>query len=105
MAEETEKTKIEVKKKKSWFQRIPKDVLLSPAGVVLILLAIIIEIVDLIPIPILDQVWELPLEILFIVLLTILAKVPLKSSVIPFIIERIPLINDLLPTWLIRMIA
>lgn len=104
MAEETEIKKIGVKKKKSWFQKIPKDVLLSPAGVVLVFFAIIIEIIDLIPIPVLDQIWELPLEILFIFCLTILAKVPLKASIIPFIIERIPLINDILPTWLIRMI-
>jgi len=105
MAEETEKTKIEVKKKKGWFQKIPADVLLSPAGMILIFLAMIIEIIDLIPIPILDQIWELPLEIIFIFLLTVLAKVPLKASVIPFVIERIPIINDILPTWLIRMIA
>jgi len=105
MAEETGITKIGVKKKKGWFQKIPADVLLSPAGMVLIFFATIIEIIDLIPIPVIDQIWELPLEIIFIFLLTILAKVPLKASVIPFIIERIPIINDLLPTWLIRMIA
>jgi len=105
MAEETEKTKIEVKKKKGWFQKIPADVLLSPAGMILVFLAMIIEIIDLIPIPVLDQIWELPLEIIFIFLLTVLAKVPLKASVIPFVIERIPIINDILPTWLIRMIA
>ena len=100
-----EQRKKAITKKGGWFQKIPADVLLSPAGMVLIFFAIIIEIIDLIPIPVLDQIWELPLEIIFIFLLTILAKVPLKASVIPFIIERIPLINDLLPTWLIRMIV
>jgi len=104
MTEELETPKIEVKKKKSWFQRIPRSVLFSPTGIVLVFFAILIEIIDLIPIPIIDQIWELPLEIAFIFFLTVLAKVPLRASVIPFIIERIPMINDFLPTWLIKMI-
>jgi hypothetical protein len=91
------------KKKGGWFQKIPKDILFSPAGVVLILFAIFMEIFDWIPIPFFDQIWELPLEIVFIILLALLAKVPLKASITPFIIERIPLISDLLPTWVIRM--
>jgi len=102
---EEQRKKAIVKKKKGWFHKIPADVLLSPAGMVLIFLALIIEIIDWIPLPLIDQIIELPLEIIFIFLLTILANVPLKASVIPFIIERIPIINDLLPTWLIRMIA
>lgn len=93
------------KKKGGWFQKIPTDVLLSPGGMILIFLALLIEIIDWIPIPILDQIWELPLEIVFIILLTIIAKVPLKASIIPFIIERIPVLNDILPTWVIRILA
>lgn len=105
MAEETPTTKIVAPKKKGWFQKIPADILLSPGGMVLIFFALLIEIIDWIPIPVLDQIIELPLEIIFIALLTIIAKVPLKASVIPFIIERIPVINDILPTWVIRMLA
>lgn len=91
------------KKKGGWFKKIPTGVLLSPAGMILIFFAIIMEVVDLIPIPVIDQLWELPFELIFIFLLSVLAKVPLKSSVIPFLIERIPIVNDLLPTWVIRM--
>ena len=106
MAEEkTQPIKTPVPKKKGWFQKIPADVLLSPGGMVLIFFAIIMEIVDLIPLPVVDQIWELPFEIVFIILLTLIAKVPLKTSLIPFLIERIPVINDILPTWVIRMLA
>lgn len=94
-----------VPKKKGWFSKIPTDVLLSPGGVVLVFFAIIMEVLDIIPIPFVDQLWELPLELIFIVLLTIIAKVPLKTSIIPFLIERIPVINDILPSWVIRMLA
>ncbi len=95
--------KITAPKKKGWFQKIPSDVLLSPSGMVLIFFALIMEIIDVIPIPFIDQLWELPLEIIFIILLIIIAKVPIKSCLIPFIIERIPVISDILPTWVIRM--
>lgn len=63
------------------------------------------EIVDLIPLPLLDNLWELPLEVIFIALLAVLADVPLKASIIPLIVERIPIINDILPTWVIRMLT
>lgn len=106
MAEETETIKVAVKKKKGgWFQKIPTQVLLSPVGIILIFFAIVMEVIDWIPIPVVDQIWELPLELLFIGLLTVLAKVPIKASVIPFLVERIPVLSDILPTWVIRMIA
>ncbi len=92
-------------KKKGWFQKIPTHVLLSPAGAVLVIFALFMEILDLIPIPFIDQIWELPLELGFILLLTILAKVPVKASLIPFIVERIPVLSDILPTWVIRLLA
>lgn len=93
------------KKKGKWFKKIPTEVLLSPGGMVLIFFAFLMEVLDIIPIPFIDQLWELPLELIFLVLLTIIAKVPLKTSVIPFVVERIPIINDILPTWLIRMLG
>jgi len=107
MPEEKEKPeKVSVAKKKSgWFKKIPADVLLSPAGMVLIFFAIIMEIVDLIPLPFVDQLWELPFEIVFVILLTVLAKVPIKTSIIPLLVERIPIISDILPTWVIRMLV
>lgn len=92
------------KKKGGWFQKIPRDVLLSPGGMVLILFAIIMELVDLIPIPFIDQLWEIPFEILFIVFfLAIVKDASFKSLVIPIILERIPILNDILPSFLIRM--
>jgi len=103
MAEE--KVKVAAKKKKGWFQKIPTRVLFSPAGVILIFFAMVMEVIDWIPLPVVDQLWELPLEILFIILLTVLAKVPIKTSVIPFALERIPILSDVLPTWVIRMIV
>jgi len=103
MPEETLPLETPVPKKKGWFQKIPKDILLSPGGMVLIFFALIIEIIDWIPLPIIDQIIELPLEIFFIVLLVVITKTSFKSLLIPFIIERIPIISDILPTWLIRM--
>jgi hypothetical protein len=94
-----------ITKKKGWFSKIPTGVILSPAGLVLLIYAVVMEVVDLIPLPIADQIWELPLEIGFIILLGVLAKVPLKTSIIPFILERIPVLSDILPTWIIRLLA
>lgn len=102
---EKKTAKTPVSKKGGWFKKIPAGVILSPGGMILVFFAVIMEILDLIPIPLFDQIWELPLEIIFIVLLGIIAKVPLKTSLIPFLIERIPVINDILPTWVIRMLA
>ena len=101
--EKPPKKEVAPKKKGGWFQKIPTDVLLSPGGMVLFFLALLIEIIDWIPLPVIDQIIELPLEIMFIVLLAIIAKTSFKSLIIPFIIERIPIISDILPTWLIRM--
>jgi len=93
------------KKKGGWFQKIPTDILLSPGGMILVFLAIIIEVIDWIPLPLIDQIIELPLEIMFIVLFVVITKASFKSLIIPFIIERIPLISDILPTWVIRMLV
>jgi hypothetical protein len=89
--------------KKSRLSKIPTEVLLSPGGIILIFFALVLELLDLIPIPFLDQIWELPFELIFIFLLIIIAKVPIKSCLLPFIIERVPAINDILPTWLLRL--
>ncbi len=104
MAEEEEKPeKISVPKKKGgWFQKIPTDVLLSPGGMILISVAGILEILDWIPLPVLDQLWELPLEIVFIILLVAIVKdINWRALVIPFGLERIAGISDVLPTWIL----
>jgi len=92
------------KKKGAWFQKIPHEILLSPPGVILVIFAFIIEVIDWIPIPPpFDQIIEIPLELFFLLYLVIITKMSFKSIIIPFIIERIPLISDILPTWLIRL--
>ena len=91
------------KKKGGWFQKIPAEILLSPGGMILIFFALIIEIVDWIPGLGIDLIWEVPLDISFMILLSIIAKIPLKSLIIPFVIECIPIVNDIVPTWVIRM--
>ncbi len=98
-----EKIPTSVKKKNGWFKKIPSEILFSPIGVVLFAYAGIMEIIDIIPIPVLDNLWELPFEIVFVIMLMVFAKVPLKASIIPLLVERIPIINDILPTWVIRM--
>lgn len=107
MAEEKKIETVPIPKKAGWFQKIPTDILLSPAGMVLISFAGLMELLDLIPLPIADQIWEIPLEIIFIILLVRLAHVSLKSCIIPFFGERIVSIVtagfDFIPTWLIRM--
>jgi len=92
------------KKQSKWFKKIPPEVLGSPGGMILLLMAGVMEIIDLIPVPFIDNLWELPLEIIFMVLLATVAKLPLQSMVIPFIVERIPIINDIIPTWLLRVL-
>jgi hypothetical protein len=92
------------KKKKSRFKKIPKEFLLTPGGVLLIFTALIMELLDFIPIsPPFDQIIEIPLEIFFMVLLKFAAGMPIRSMIIPFIIERVPGLGDFLPTWLIRI--
>jgi len=94
--------KIKNPKKGGWFQKIPSEVLLSPGGIILILFAIAMEISDPL-IPGGSLTIEILPEIIFIILLRVIAKVPLKAAVIPLLIERIPVISDIVPTWLIRM--
>ncbi|MEK9134683.1 MAG: hypothetical protein AAB451_00010 [Patescibacteria group bacterium] len=91
------------KKQSKWRKKIPPEVLNSPGGTILIVMAGIMELIDLVPIPFLDQLWELPLEIIFMIFLANIAKLPFQSLIIPFVIERIPIVNDILPTWIIRL--
>ena len=90
------------KKRGGWFQKIPPEVLFSPGGIILIIFAFMMEALDPL-IPGGSLTVEMIPEILFMILLRIVAKVPLKSMIIPFGIERIPVISDIVPTWLIRM--
>lgn len=93
------------RKRGGWFQKIPTEIIFSPGGVVLIFAAIGMEIIDLIPLPILDSLtWELIIEIAFMALLSIIAKASFKSMLIPLIVERVPVISDILPSWLLKLL-
>lgn len=103
--EEEEKTPKKKKKFGKRFKKIPKGVLFSPGGVILLFFALIMEIVDLlIPVSGVDSiVIELIPEIFFAFMLKIITGIPLSANIVPFLIERIPLISDILPTWFIRL--
>jgi len=90
------------KTKGKWLKKVPKDLLLTPGGVVLLSFAFLMELLDLIPGGAL--IWEWIPEIFFMFLLSTIAKIPLQGMVIPFIIERIPVVSDIVPSWLIRII-
>ena len=102
-----EKQTIKVPDKKGgWFQKIPTDILLSPGGMVLIFFALIMETIDFfVQVPVIEEIIMLPLNIIFCFFLVAIAKLPVKSLVIPFFIERIPFISSILPTWLIRILV
>ncbi len=92
------------KKKGGFFEKIPRDILFSPGGAVLLTFSLFMEGLDWIPIPILDSfTWELVLELIFIVLLVLIARVSFKGLIIPFIIERLPGISDILPSWFLKL--
>lgn len=101
MPEETSQIKKPAKKGK-WFRKIPKEFLFSPGGITLVFLAIFFEILDIF-IPGGSLTFEIIPDLVFACFLIIIARVPFQSTVIPLLIERIPLISDILPTWLIRL--
>jgi hypothetical protein len=94
---------MEAVKKQKITKKVPPEVLTSPGGFLLLFLAVIMEGLDLIFLPFVDQIIELPLEITFIILFKIVTQLPLSSCILPFLIERIPVISDILPTWLLRL--
>ncbi|MDP2909965.1 MAG: hypothetical protein Q8N69_02760 [bacterium] len=93
-----------VKKGGGWFQKIPRDVLLSPSGLVLIMLAALGEIGDIIPLYPLDQLWEIFLEIIFNIFLVLITGISWKATMVPFIIERLDFLG-IFPTTLIKLLG
>ena len=100
MAEEKQTIKVP-DKKGGWFQKIPTDILLSPGGMVIVFVAIIVEVIGIIiPIPVIGFLIQLPLVIILYVLLMTVGGLSFKSLILVPIIE---LFFPFLPTWLVRI--
>jgi hypothetical protein len=88
-------------------KKISKEILFSPGGMILFFLAVLIEGLDLLPLPFFDQILEVPLEVFYFFLFKIITGVSFSECfryfLVPFLIERIPLISDILPTFLLRL--
>lgn len=93
----------EVQSKGRWSRKIPSNILFSPGGIILFLFALVMEGLDPL-IPGGSLTLEIIPEVIFVVFLRVIAKVPFTASLIPFIIERLPVISDIVPTWFIRML-
>jgi len=101
---ETPEPEIKTKKKfGKHLSKIPSNILLSPGGIILILFALIMEVTDIL-IPGGSLTIEIIPELIFVVLLLVIAKVPFTSTLLPFFIERIPILSDILPSWVIRLL-
>ncbi len=89
-------------KKSSLFQKISPDLLLSPGGMVIIFLSIFIEIIGIaVPWPVIGFVVQLPFQIILIILLITVAKLSIKSMIVPSIIE---FFFPFLPSWLVMIL-
>jgi hypothetical protein len=105
MEEEKNKnaSQVKVKKGKKRFNRIPPEILFSPAGMVLLFMAVVTEAMDLM-IPGSTFGIKLITDLFFVFFLMVVARSSFKSIILPFLIERIPLLSDLIPTWIVKMI-
>ncbi len=99
MAEE----KVKVKKRGNLVKKIPTEVLLSPGGIILLFWAIAIEAIDFI-IPGGGLTWKLMLDIPFLIFFVLITKASFRTLIVPFILERLPLLGDILPTWVLRLL-
>lgn len=79
--------------RKGWLKDIP---LMSPAGIILLTLGFIADLVGWIPLV------GLTFKVIFFVALFAIARPSLKSLIVPVIIEEIPVIN-LFPTCIVKM--
>ena len=85
-----------------FFKKIPREFLFSPGGFILVFIAVCFEALDIL-LPGSSLTIEIVPDLIFAILLILIARVPISSTILPFLIERIPIISDILPTWLIRL--
>jgi hypothetical protein len=104
----------ETKKQSRFFQKVSKDVLTSPGGMVCLFLAAFLEVLDWV----LDVFhfvypfkWEaavaIPkaiLDFIFAIFSAPLLRVSVLSNLLPFLFERIPFLSTIVPTWIIRIL-
>ena len=89
-------------KGKGFFQKIQPELLLSPGGVLIIFLTILIEIIGIIiPIPIIGSLIQFPFQVLLIILLITVAKVSIKSMIIPYIVD---FLFPAFPSWAVTLL-
>lgn len=101
------------KKESKFFAKIPKEALLGPAGIFCVPLAILLEILDWIFDffhMIYPGSWETIagpvktfLDLSYGIFSAHTLQIPLLSNVWPFLIERVPFLSTILPTWVLRI--
>jgi hypothetical protein len=105
----------EKKSPSPFFRKIPKRALLTPAGMICLVLAVTIELFDYL----LDTIcfflfkgmaYEVVtgpiktfIDFFYAVFSALLLGVPILSNLLPFLIERIPVLGTILPAWVLRL--
>lgn len=103
MEEEKNKKTSSAKIKKKRFDKIPPEILFSPGGMILLMIAFMIEAIDFV-IPGGGLSWKIILDIFFLVPFVLIVRPSFRSLILPFILERVPIIADIIPTWVLKMI-
>jgi hypothetical protein len=107
----------EAKKQSSFFGKIPKTKLLTPGGMIATFLCLTIDLLDYL----LDFIgillwrglhyeiinWPIKTfgDIFVAIFVPLLIGIPISSSLLPFLIEIIPVVGTLVPSWVINIIA
>jgi len=105
---------VESKAQSKFFTKIPKTNLLGPGGMIGVFLAVFVEtsdwFLDLFHLMRPGQ-WEaavFPLktfiDLVYAIFSAFLFGVPISSNIVPFLIERIPILSTILPTWVLRIL-
>lgn len=102
------------KKSSPFFKKIPKTALLTPGGMICLFVALIIEFLDYLfdifgyflfggASEVISGPIKTIIDLFYAFLSAFLLGIPLWSNLLPFLIERIPLVGTILPTWVIRL--
>jgi len=95
---------------KKRLKRVSKGSLFTPAGIILIFFAVFIEVLDWIVVGAgIDAfTYELILEIIFALAAVALVGASFRDMIVPFLIERILVVSDAIPSfliWIIRFLS